>query len=148
METSIHFFTQIFLSESIKPRSIWYIASSKGPLPKLFKLYHLGENWPAPGLTILHWIVKGKLQTTFFLKPLIGIWPNSKKNGPRVVPYQKCSNGYDWLHKLVTVSKNRFLKCKIYIMSDFYFVYIYTVYIMYLVYKSCSPWLEEIKEYI
>jgi len=28
---------------------IWYIASSRGPLPKLFKLCPLGQNWPRPG---------------------------------------------------------------------------------------------------
>jgi len=28
---------------------IWYIASSRGPLPKLFKLYPWGQNWPDPG---------------------------------------------------------------------------------------------------
>jgi len=36
---------------------IWYIASSRGPLPKLFKLCPWGQNWPAPGVTILHWII-------------------------------------------------------------------------------------------
>ena len=28
---------------------IWYIASSRGPLPKLFKLCPWGQNWPSPG---------------------------------------------------------------------------------------------------
>ena len=28
---------------------IWYIASSRGPLPKLFKLCPFGQNWPRPG---------------------------------------------------------------------------------------------------
>jgi len=28
---------------------IWYIASSRGPLPKLFKLCRWGQNWPRPG---------------------------------------------------------------------------------------------------
>jgi len=28
---------------------IWYIASSRGPLPKLFKLCPWGQNWPCPG---------------------------------------------------------------------------------------------------
>ena len=35
---------------------IWYIASSRGPLPKLFKLCPWGQNW-SPGVTILHWII-------------------------------------------------------------------------------------------
>ena len=28
---------------------IWFIASSRGPLPKLFKLCSWGQNWPRPG---------------------------------------------------------------------------------------------------
>ena len=28
---------------------IWYVASSRGPLPKLFKLCPWGQNWPRPG---------------------------------------------------------------------------------------------------
>ena len=28
---------------------IWYIASSRGPLPNLFKLCPWGQNWPRPG---------------------------------------------------------------------------------------------------
>jgi len=36
---------------------IWYIASSKGPLPNLFKLCPWGLNWPCPSVTILHWII-------------------------------------------------------------------------------------------
>ena len=33
------------------------------------------------------------------------------RNDPWMVPYQRCSNGSDWLHKKVTGSKNRFSKC-------------------------------------
>jgi len=36
---------------------IWYKASSRGPLPKLFKLCPWGQNWPRIGVTILHWII-------------------------------------------------------------------------------------------
>ena len=36
---------------------IWYIASSRGPLQKLFKLYPGVKIAPAPGFTILHWII-------------------------------------------------------------------------------------------
>jgi len=31
---------------------------------------------PASRVTILHWIIYGKVQTTSFLEPLMGIWPN------------------------------------------------------------------------
>jgi len=55
---------------------IWYIASSRGPLPKLFKLCPLGQNWPRPGVTILHWIIYGKVETTSSLEQLMGIRPN------------------------------------------------------------------------
>ena len=43
---------------------IWYIASSRGPLPNLFKLCPWDQNWPRTGVTILHLIILGKLQTT------------------------------------------------------------------------------------
>ena len=39
------------------------------------------------------------------------IWTKLHRNDPWVVPYQSCSNDSDWLHKLVTGSKNRFSKC-------------------------------------
>jgi len=54
---------------------IWYIASSRGPLPKLFKLWPWGQNWPRPGghYFTLNYIRK----TTTSLEPLIVIWPNS-----------------------------------------------------------------------
>ena len=32
------------------------------------------------------------------------------RNDPKVFLYQNCSNGYSWLHKQVTGSKNRFSK--------------------------------------
>jgi len=32
------------------------------------------------------------------------------RNGPQVHPYQNCSNGSDWLHKLVTGSQNAIFK--------------------------------------
>jgi len=47
---------------------IWYIASSRGPLPKLFKLCPWGKKRPWLG---------GKLQMTSYLEPLMGIWLNS-----------------------------------------------------------------------
>jgi len=40
---------------------IWYKASSRGPLPKLFKLCPLGQNWPRPGghnFTLIYNIMK------------------------------------------------------------------------------------------
>jgi len=56
---------------------IWYTASSRGPLPKLFKWCPWGKNWPRPGghnFTLNYiWI----LQMTSSLAPLMGIWPNS-----------------------------------------------------------------------
>ena len=69
-----------FLVWNYKAQSfhIWYIASSRGPLPKLFKLCPWGQNWPSPGghNFTLNYIRKSS-QTTSFLEPLMGIWPNS-----------------------------------------------------------------------
>jgi len=36
---------------------IWYIASSRGSLPKLFNYAPGVKIEPAPGVTILHWII-------------------------------------------------------------------------------------------
>jgi len=77
---------------------IWYIASSRGPLPNLFKLCPWGQNWLRPGghnftlnyirnssNDIFPWTTNGKLTKL-------------NRNGLWVVPYQNCSNGSDWLH--------------------------------------------------
>jgi len=57
---------------------VWYIVSSRCPLPKFLKLCLWGQYWPRPWVTILHWIIQGKLKTTSSLETLLGIWPNSK----------------------------------------------------------------------
>jgi len=57
---------------------IWNTASSRGPLPKLFKLCPWGQNCPRPGgHNFTNWIIWGKVQTTSSLEPLMVIWPNS-----------------------------------------------------------------------
>ena len=77
---------------------IWYIASSWGPLPKLFKLCPWGQNWPRPGghNFTLNYIRKSSKD--IFSWTAIGNL-TKYKNGPWVVSYQNCSNGSDWLHK-------------------------------------------------
>ena len=40
---------KIFLSETIMPRALIYVASLCGPLPNLFKLYPWGQKWHRPG---------------------------------------------------------------------------------------------------
>jgi len=55
---------------------IWDIASARGLLPKLVKSCPWGQKCPRLGVTILHWIIFRKLQTTSSLEPLMGIWPN------------------------------------------------------------------------
>jgi len=37
----------------------------------------MGSKLTRLGVTILHWIIWGNLQTTSFLEPLMGFWPNS-----------------------------------------------------------------------
>ena len=77
---------------------IWYIASSRGPLPKLFKLCPWGQNWPRPGghNFTLNYIRKSS--NDIFSWTAIGNLTKLNRNGPWVVPHQNCSNGSDWLH--------------------------------------------------
>ena len=90
---------------------IWYIASSRGPLPKFFKLCPWGQNWPRPGghNFTLNYIRKS--WNDFFSWTANGNLTKLNRNGPYVFPYQNCSNGCDWLHKKVTGSQNNFFKC-------------------------------------
>jgi len=90
---------------------IWYIASSRGPLPKLFKLCPLGQNWPLPGGHNFTSNYIRKSLKDIFSWTANGNLTKLDRNGPWVVPYKNCLNGSDWLHKYVTGSKNRFLKC-------------------------------------
>jgi len=56
---------------------IWYIASSWGPLPKLFKLCPWVHNWPSPGdhNFTLNYIRKSS--NNIFSWTAYVIWPNS-----------------------------------------------------------------------
>jgi len=56
---------------------IWYIASSRGPLPKLFKLCPWGQNWPRP---VGHNFTLNYIRKTsndFLSWTAMVIWPNS-----------------------------------------------------------------------
>jgi len=77
---------------------IWYIASSRGPLPKLFKLCPWGQNCPRPGghSFTLNYIRKSL--NNFFSWTTYRNLTKLNRNCPRVVLYQNCSNGSDWLH--------------------------------------------------
>jgi len=44
---------------------------------KVVQIIPLGSKLTRPGVTILHCIIQGKLQTTSSLEPLMGILPNS-----------------------------------------------------------------------
>ena len=89
---------------------IWYITSSRGPLPKLFKLCPWGQNWPRPGGHNFTWNYIWKTSNDFFYWTTNGNLTKLNRNGPWVVPYRNCSNGSDWLHKYVTGSTIRFSK--------------------------------------
>ena len=56
---------------------IWYIASLEVLYQSCSKYGPEVKIDPAPGVTFLHWIIKGKLQTTSSLEPLMRISPNS-----------------------------------------------------------------------
>jgi len=85
---------------------MWYIASSRGPLPKLFKLSPWGQNWPRPGGHNLTLNYIRKTANDFFSWTANGNFTKLNRNGPWVVPYRNYSNGSDWLG-----SKTRFSKC-------------------------------------
>ena len=70
---------------------IWYIASSRGPLPKLLKLCPWGQNFT------LNYI--RKTANDFFSLTTNGNVTKLNRNGPWVVPYQNCSNGSDRFDK-------------------------------------------------
>jgi len=84
---------------------IWYIASSRGPLPKSFKLCSWGENWPRPGGHNFTLNYMRKTANDFFSWTAYRNLTKLNRNGPWVVPYRNCSNGSDWLHKKVTGQK-------------------------------------------
>jgi len=90
---------------------IWYIASSRGPLPKLFKLCPWGQNLPRPGGHNFTLNYKRKISNDIFSGTTNGNLTKLHRNDPWVVPYQSCLNRSSWLHKEVTGSKNRFSKC-------------------------------------
>jgi len=92
---------------------IWYIASSRGPLPKLFKLCPLGQNWPRPGGHNLTLNYIRKSLNDIFSWTANGNLTKLDRNGPWVVPYKKCSNGSELLIGCISWSrgsKNRILK--------------------------------------
>jgi len=78
---------------------VWYIASSVGPLPKLFKLYPWGQNGHRPGGHNFTLNYKRKTSTDFFSWTANRNLTKLNRNDPLAVPYQNRSNGSDWLHK-------------------------------------------------
>jgi len=76
---------------------IWYTASSRSPLLKLFKLCPWGQIWPRPGghNFTLNYIRKSSNDISWTAN---GNLTKLNRNCPSVVPYQNCSNGFDWLH--------------------------------------------------
>jgi len=92
---------------------ILYIASSRGPILKLFKLCPCGQNWPRPEC---HNFTLNYIRTTlndFFSWTANRNLTKLNRIGPWVVPYQNCSNGSDRLHKVTgqkMVFKRQFSK--------------------------------------
>ena len=93
---------------------IWYITSSRGPLPKLFKLCPLGQNWPRSGghnftlnyirktsNDIFSWTLNyiRKTSKDIFSWTTNGNLTKLHRNDLWVVLYQSCSNRSSWLHK-------------------------------------------------
>jgi len=67
---------------------IWYIASSRGPLPKLFKLCPWGHNWPRPGGHNFTLNYIGKTSNDFFSWTAYGNLTKLNGNVPWLVPYR------------------------------------------------------------
>ena len=78
---------------------IWYIASSRGPLPNSFKLPPWGQNWPHPRGHNFTLNYIRKTANHFFFWMANGNFTKLNRNDHWVVLYQNCSNGSDWLHK-------------------------------------------------
>jgi len=78
---------------------IWYIALSRGPLPKMFKLCTWGQNWPWPGGHNFKLNNIRKTSNDFFSWTANGNFTKLNRNDLWVAPFQNYSNGSDWLHK-------------------------------------------------
>jgi len=78
---------------------IWYIASSRGSLPKLFKLCPWGQNWPRPRGHNFTLNYIRKTSKDIFSWTTNGNLTKLHRNDPWVVLYQICSNRSSWLHK-------------------------------------------------
>jgi len=78
---------------------IWYIALSRGLLPKLFKLCPWAQNWPRHGGHKFTLIYIRKTSNDIFSLTTNGNLTKLHRNDPCVVPYQSCSNRFSWLHK-------------------------------------------------
>jgi len=77
---------------------IWYIASSRGPLPKLFNLCPWDQNWrrPVGHNFTLNYIMKSS--NDIFSWTANGNLTKLNRNGHWVVPDHNCSNSSDSLH--------------------------------------------------
>jgi len=78
---------------------IWYIASFRGPLPKLFKLCPLGQNWPRPWGHNFALNYIRKTSNDIFSWTTNGNLTKLHRNDPCVVPDQSFWNRSSWLHK-------------------------------------------------
>jgi len=78
---------------------MWYVASSRGPLPKMFKLCPWGQNWPRPEGHDFTLNYIRKSSNDFFSWTAYGNLTELNRNGPWVVLYQNYLNGSDLLHK-------------------------------------------------
>jgi len=78
---------------------IWYVASSRGPLPKLFKLCPWGKSWPCPG---------GHNFTLNYLRKT----SNDLLSWTRMIPGLSSTKIVQMvLIGCISRSNNRFLKC-------------------------------------
>ena len=100
-EHLFHLYFKNRLDGNYKAQSfhIWYITSSRGPLPKLLKLCPWGQNWPRPGGHNFTLNYIRKTSNDFLSRTANGNLTKLYRNSHWVVIYQNCLISSDWLHK-------------------------------------------------
>jgi len=78
----------LVLNNKAQSFHIWYIASSRGPLPKFLKLCPWGYNWPRPRGHNFTLIYIRKISNDIFSLTANGNFTKHNRNGHWMVPYQ------------------------------------------------------------
>ena len=82
---------------------IWYVASPSRPLPRLFKLCPMGQNWPLPGVYMFYIGLYGEKHETIFLsettmRQCLDIWYEASPSEPLPSLFKLYPWGQIWRH--------------------------------------------------